>query len=83
MTVKYRGWSGLKNGDLVERANREFDVLVTGDTNLRYQQNLSGRKIAILELPTTVIFELEPIAAQIVIAISEMTIGGYRRLSPL
>jgi len=47
-TVQESGWAGKKNGELLSVAETTFDVLVTVDTNLRYQQNLAGRKIAIL-----------------------------------
>jgi len=47
-----RGWGGIKNGDLLKLAEAEFDLFITSDQNLRYQQNLMGRKIAILELST-------------------------------
>jgi len=50
-TVESAGWKGLKNGRLVELADAEFDVLITADKNLRYQQNLTQRKIGIIELP--------------------------------
>ena len=49
-TVQEVGWSGKKNGELLNLAEDAFDVLITIDTNLRYQQNLTGRKIAILLL---------------------------------
>ena len=49
-TVQERGWSGKKNGELLNLAENQFDVLVTLDTNLRYQQNLAGRRIAIVVL---------------------------------
>jgi hypothetical protein len=45
------GWSTLSNGELLDAAEREFDLLVTTDQALRTQQNLSKRKIAILVLP--------------------------------
>ena len=51
-TVQDMGWTGTKNGELLRRAEAEFDVLVTADHQLRYQQNLSGRKLAIIGLPT-------------------------------
>ena len=52
-TAQFQGWAELENGDLVTAAEQNgFDVLVTADKNLRYQQNLTGRKIAILVLPT-------------------------------
>lgn len=42
------GWDQLTNGDLLEAAERAgFDLLLTADKNMRYQQNLSGRQIAI------------------------------------
>jgi hypothetical protein len=47
------GWDRLSNGDLLTMAERAgFDVLLTADKNIRYQQNLTGRKIAIVELST-------------------------------
>jgi len=46
------GWGGVKNGDLLLLAEAEFDLFITSDQNLRYQQNLKGRKIAIIELST-------------------------------
>ena len=46
------GWTGTKNGELLRRAEAEFDVFVTADQQLRFQQNLSGRALAIIVLPT-------------------------------
>lgn len=51
-TVQSKGWSGIRNGDLLQRAEAEFDLFITSDQNIRYQQNLVGRSIAILELST-------------------------------
>jgi predicted nuclease of predicted toxin-antitoxin system len=48
LTVQESGWSGKQNGELLTLAENRFDVLVTLDTNLRYQQNLEGRRIAIV-----------------------------------
>jgi hypothetical protein len=50
LTVQEAGWSGKQNGDLLTVAEPEFDVLITVDTNLRYQQNMEGRSIAIVVL---------------------------------
>lgn len=47
-TVQEAGWAGKKNGALLNVAENDFDVLVTVDTNLQYQQNLAGRRIAIV-----------------------------------
>ncbi len=51
-TAYEMGWTQLGNGDLLRVAETRFDVLVTTDKNMRYQQNLSGRRLAILVLPT-------------------------------
>jgi hypothetical protein len=48
-TARYAGFTGLKNGDLLKAAEAaEFDVFLTVDQGIEYQQNLSGRKIAII-----------------------------------
>ena len=51
-TAQRRGWGAVKNGDLLQLAEPEFDLFITSDQGIRYQQNLSGRQIAILELST-------------------------------
>ena len=52
-TAYEMGWARLSNGDLLAAAEKNFDALITTDQNLRYQQNLTGRRLAILVLPTT------------------------------
>jgi hypothetical protein len=42
-TVQYMGWSGIKNGELLSRAEGQFDVFLTADKNLRYQQSFANR----------------------------------------
>jgi hypothetical protein len=50
-TAAEQGWSSLSNGQLLSAAERAgFDVLLTTDTNIRFQQNLIGRRIAIVAL---------------------------------
>jgi predicted nuclease of predicted toxin-antitoxin system len=51
-TVQEVGWAGITNGALLQLAENQFDVLVTSDQNLKYQPNLTGRQLAILQLPT-------------------------------
>lgn len=51
-TVQEMGWAGVKNGELLKLVEAEFDVFVTSDKNLRYQQNLQDRSTAILLLPS-------------------------------
>ena len=52
-TAYEMGWSELANGDLLDAAEADFDALATTDQNLRYQQDLAGRRLAIIVLPTT------------------------------
>jgi hypothetical protein len=54
VTTAYElGWSTLRNGELLARAEERFDVLITTDRNLRFQQNMGARKLSIVVLPTT------------------------------
>ncbi len=53
-TAAERGWSDLDNGDLIDNAEQAgYDVLITTDQNLRYQQNLAGRRLAVVVLLST------------------------------
>jgi hypothetical protein len=76
--AKDRGWDTLSNGDLLEAAERAgFDMVVTADKNMRYQQNLEGRRIALVVLSTPqwpiVKLRLEKIAS----AVNMATAGSY------
>jgi len=77
-----RGWHRLSNGDLLAEAERAgFDVLLTADKNIRHQQNLSGRRLAIVVLSTpqwpVVRLHSERIAA----AVSAATPGSYTEVN--
>jgi hypothetical protein len=50
LTVREAGWSGLSNGELLARAAGKFDVFVTADQNLQYQQNLAALPVAVVVL---------------------------------
>lgn len=52
-TAHEMGWANLENGDLLREAEAAFDAFITTDQNLRHQQNLEARRLAILVLPTT------------------------------
>lgn len=49
-TVPEMGWASKQNGELIRLASEQFDVFLTGDQNLIYQQNLSGLDIAVVML---------------------------------
>ena len=74
------GWSDLANGDLLRQAEAQFDLLITTDQNLRYQQNLAGRRIAILVLPTTSWPEISQHKAEVLTAVNTIQAGEYREL---
>ena len=75
------GWSNLSNGDLLAVAETSFDLLMTTDQNLRYQQNLESRKLAILVLPTTSWPRIKRHVPQIVEAVRAMKHGDYHEIS--
>ena len=80
-TAFERGWSKLSNGELLNAAEAEFDILITTDGSLEYQQNLTGRRIAILVLPTTSWPRLQGIVDTIADAIESLRVGEYKKLS--
>ena len=49
-SVQQMNWGGLSNGLLLQKAHEEFDVLLTGDTNLSFQQNLTTFNLAVVIL---------------------------------
>ncbi len=79
-TTYEQGWSNLQNGELLRAAEGRFHAFVTTDKNLRYQQNLAGRQLAILVLPTTNWLELQKHLPAIVSAISALGSGQYQEL---
>ncbi len=81
-TAYQRGWNELKNGALLEAAEcGGFDVLVTADKNLRYQQQLAKRRIAIVELPTNSLPALLPHFTTIADAVNRIQPSDYVELS--
>lgn len=80
ITAFEMGWARLENGDLLQAAETQFDAFITTDRNLRYQQNLTGRRLAILVLPTTNWLEIRHHAAEVVAAVQAMRPGDYREL---
>ena len=76
------GWSRLSNGELLAAAEAAaFAPLITTDQNLRYQQNLSGRRLAILVLPTARWRQIQARVAEVVAAVTSIRPGAYRELS--
>ncbi len=74
------GWSNLSNGDLLAKAESQFDLMLTTDQNLRYQQNLTGRKLAAVVLPTTSWPQIQKHTSEVASAVSSTKPGGYFEL---
>jgi hypothetical protein len=73
-----RGWDRLVNGDLIEVAEAAgFDILLTTDKNIRYQQNLTGRKIAFVVLGNQQWPTLRRYIERVVAAVNGATPGSY------
>ncbi len=80
-TAYEMGWSNLKNGDLLSAAQTRFDVSITTDQNLGYQQNLSARRLAILVLPSTSWPKLRGNTEIILSELNKLQQGDYRELT--
>ena len=75
------GWATLKNGELIKAAEKaRFDVLLTSDKNLRYQQHLASRRLAIIELPTNRLALLPAIAPKVNQILHTIKKGEYRTI---
>ena len=80
-TAYEKGWSNLKNGSLLSQAEAEgFDALITTDQNLRYQQNLSGRRISVVVLMTTSWPRIRNYVDRVVHAIDNLRTGSYEEI---
>jgi hypothetical protein len=75
------GWSSLSNGDLLDAAEAQFDAFVTTDQNLHYQQNLTGRRLAILVLPFASWPKLRAHTSEIAQAVDNLKAGDYVELA--
>lgn len=76
-TVQEMGWGGVKNGALLALADQQFDVFITTDKNLRYQQNLARLKLAFLLLPTNSVPVVIALLPQIEAALNTIQSGDF------
>src|SRR5271163_4314369 len=77
-TAFRQGWDKLRNGDLLAAAEQAgFDLLLTTDKNMRYQQNLAGRRIAIVVLGQQQWPHLRPYVMRVVEVVDAATPGSY------
>jgi hypothetical protein len=77
-TAYEKGWSKLTNGDLLRAAESDgYQVFLTTDKNLKYQQNLGGRKIAIIAILSTSWPKIEPKAEALAALVAAAQPGSY------
>lgn len=77
-TVYELAWATLQNGELINQAEAAgFDVLVTTDQNLKYQQNLSERRLAVVVLLSTSWPRIQARVSAVVSAVDGATPGSY------
>ena len=77
-TVQEMGWAGVKNGALLTlAAAAHFEVFITTDKNLRYQQKLTGRTFAVLLLPSNQVPVVERVLPAVEAALQTIRVGDY------
>jgi hypothetical protein len=77
-TAHHMGWDRLTNGEpLAAAEGAGFDAMITADRNIRYQQNLIGRKIALIELTTTHWETIRDNFPKVLAAIMDAKAGSY------
>jgi hypothetical protein len=76
-TVPEMGWSGLKNGDLLALAEKQFEVFVSSDQKLPYQQNLSRYRLGVVILASNQVPIVETMLPAIEAAITSVQPGTF------
>ena len=80
-TVRYKGWAGLKSGELLKTAEGDgFDVFITGDQTLSYEQNLSVRRVAVVVLSSIDWHILKDNLPPILAALDKATPGSFQEV---
>ena len=81
-TAFERGWSALQNGELLDVAEQEgYDLLMTTDQNLRYQQHLADRQLDIIMLLSTSWPRIQLKIVTIQAAVERIMPGGYQEIT--
>jgi predicted nuclease of predicted toxin-antitoxin system len=81
VTVRFMGWSGLKNGELLQEAeNNGVEVLITGDRSLSAEQNLIGRQLAIVSLSAIQLPIIKENLTKVIAAIDNATPGSIQEV---
>lgn len=79
--ARERGWDRISNGELIRTAEATgFDLFLTNDTNLEYQQDVLGRRIAILVLSHAQWPMVQLVADKVADAVSQMKAGDFKKI---
>ena len=83
-TVQEMTWNGIKNGRLLELAQREFEVFITGDRNLFFQQNVSKFSIAVVVLQAESIrlIHTRPLMPKVLAILPSLRAGQVVNVAP-
>jgi len=83
-TVLEMGWAGTKNGALLRLAETDFEVFITADQNVEYQQNLRSTVLGIVVLvaPTNRLETLRPLMPKVVLALATIQPGDLLHITP-
>ena len=83
-TVPREGWAGLDNGELLDHASERFDVLITGDQGIQYQQNLARLRMGVIVIvaPDNRVRTITAMAPQISAVLGHIDRGELVRVVP-
>lgn len=83
-SVKKMGWGGLKNGALLAEAEKQFDVFLTGDRNIHFQQSVTNYRIAVIVLHarSTQLHQTLPLVPKVLALLPTLTPGGVVTVHP-
>jgi predicted nuclease of predicted toxin-antitoxin system len=81
-TVQFMGWSGLVNGKLLAVAADQFDVLVTGDQNMQYQQSTERLPISVVVLiaPNNKLESFLPLVGELLVTLADLKQPSFIQL---
>ncbi|MEK6246175.1 MAG: DUF5615 family PIN-like protein [Pseudomonadota bacterium] len=81
-TVREAGWAGLKNGELLASIRGRFDLLLTADRNLEYQQNLKALPLSVVVLiaPTNKLEDLKPLVPELLTRLASLAANTFVRI---
>ena len=81
-TIRDLGWEGVENGELLSRIEGSFDVFVTADKNMQFQQRLAARSFAIVEIYTNRLPLLRQSRERILEGIGSVSLNEYTKIGP-